>query len=289
MDRWQKDGVLAFREKPEFSLKDILDWYENYQSEFHAIEEALQRSASWLPGNTNVPIDPPTPRYDSFRVTTQCYVNLAKTHLLMGDADAALKDLTLLRRLIDAVDANQPPPLVEIMVRAKMVEMLAQTIQEAMNAKLWPASHHARLQELCSGITLVSDLSLAVRGAERAGMLQFIGTLQKKGKGRFFEGVGAGFLGVSDRWHERLIYRSVESVVPSGWIDQNMALYARLMQGYAEGFDAKRQRFNVSALQAAHAQMMKELPAYEMPQFADLKTSSMIDDVRNATIVNFRP
>jgi len=257
--RWHREKVLAFLPN-RMSLQEILDWFEQYRSDFDQLEEALQRPYSRLTPNRLRPDQSSIPGFVSFRTVAQSYASLCKVHLLLGDADAALKDLRILRRLADAVQANEPPTLVEAMIKVAMTGMLSQALEETMAERLWPDTHLGELQKLTGNVDMLGTLATALRG-ERAAILQKVDTVSQEGTARLiakFPRMNSRDEGPEVNLQEQL----AGWLVPKGWIDQNKARYARLMQGYIPGLGVGGQRVDLGKLDEAHTANVAALEGF---------------------------
>ncbi|MEQ2007932.1 MAG: protein kinase [Limisphaerales bacterium] len=225
--RWRETGVLALTGEVKLNWQGILNWYERQQGEFAQLGEALQRSQAQVQPDRLRPMENLIPNFTSFRIAAQTYACLCYTHLLLGDADAALKDLQMLRRATDAVQSCEPPSLVEAMIRVAFAGLLASVVEETLAENLWPDSHLQQLQRLCEGIDLADDFQRAFRGGVRAGGLRGVESRLKTDKARLLGDV----LGAKEEAKSLTLLLAL--LVPEGWIDQNKALFARLAGAYA--------------------------------------------------------
>ncbi len=225
------------------------------------MEEALQRPHSQLKLSLDarLPAAGPFPNTATFRAAAHNYANLCQVHLLMGDADAAFRDLWGLRRLADAVQANEPPSLFGAMTKTTIVGLYARVVQDTLAEGLWPATHLERVQKLNEGMDLLRDYTLSVRGGERAFGIGWVETSAKEDKGHFlmiqifYEWRGER-RSKAPQWAMRL-------AVPDGWIDQNLANYARLMQFMLAGMDVSNQRMDAPMVAASFRNFENELYA----------------------------
>jgi hypothetical protein len=251
LELWREAGVLQMEKNTRPTLQSILTWYTvNKRRNLAQLEEALQQPYSQLAPDRIRPWSSPVPNFVSFRSAAQALVSRSKVHLLMGNADAALKDMQTVRRLTDSVQANNPPTLMEAMIKVSFAGLLTSTLEETLADGLWPATHLERIQKVCEGVDLLSGYALAMRG-ERAGVLRIVETGFKEDKAKFilepfrpWDGKDHSFPG------QHLLLRLS---VPDGWFDQNKANLARVMQHACLGVDPVRQRVNTQALRNGSA------------------------------------
>ncbi len=235
------------------SLQGILDWYAGYGRDFAQLEEALQRPQSQLSGDPRKLPEIPRPNFVSFRLAAQVYANLCKVHLVAGDADAALKDLRIMRRLMDAVLAKDPPFLLEAMVRVAISELYAQTLEETLAAGLWAKSHLEPVQRLGTGMDVLSSVARSLR-EERAGVLQYVRGLAAEGG---WQDLSSDQGNTNRAWHiERTLQRLI---LPQGWIDQNCANFARMHQFQLEGLDLAKGLVDARAIEAGRIRFSEDL------------------------------
>jgi hypothetical protein len=227
-DEWLKNKRLAFSQQAP-SLEGILNYYNRSEAGFAQLEEALQRPNSRLPGNVRMPFDTPIPSYVACRTVVQSLVLRAKVHLLLGNPDAALRELRLVRRMMEVVLANEPPVLVGAMIRVAFAGLLSTTLEETLAEGLWPTTHLHDVQALCAQVDLISGVNHSLRGGERAGVLQSVEVILREDKSKFL--ISAWTTPEPSVPLHRII---LGKLIPDGWVDQNLALYAHLMQARLE-------------------------------------------------------
>ncbi len=223
------------RKKEPSSLQEILDTYSGQQVAFDSLEEALQRRHSRVDGSRKNLMSMPIPNFNSFRRAAEAYAHLCRLHLLMDQSSAALKDLRILRRIMETVLFNEPPYLGAMSWKGSFAIIYANTLEETLGAGLWSLSNLEQVQKLCEGIDLLGDLSRSLRFGERAGVLQWLDVLGKQFQFGNGPNDDAGIM----------------KLIPDGWIDQERAIYARLFQFHLEGLDAAKHRLDADAIEAA--------------------------------------
>lgn len=232
IQQWREGHVLQLA----VTLQGLLDFFQNSDGEVAQLEEAFQRPLSRLPHNRLHPLESPLPNFVFSRHVAQVFCSRCKVHLLADEPDAALQDLRMLRRTMDAVQSLDPPPLVEVMINVAIAGMFANTIEETMTAGLWPHTHLEKVQRLCEGIDLLGDVTLAWRGGERAAVLRQVDTSVKAGKGKGILSMFGKFQ-PAEAWGPpkvpmvgKMFTRFLDVAIPDGWVDQNKAHYAHTMQ-----------------------------------------------------------
>jgi tRNA A-37 threonylcarbamoyl transferase component Bud32 len=213
-------------------LEDVIDWYARYTDEFKQLEAALARPQFRVTGDPEHLMSMPIPNAYSFRTALTAYEHLCKTHLLLGNANSALKELRLMKRLADVSMFNDPTPLTVTMWKVKSSLRYAKTIEETLGAGLWPADTLESLQKICTGLNLVRDAAWSLR-SERAAFLLWT---RKTGRGLIFGSKAAPWFGFG---------------IPEGWVDQELAAYATRFQHTLEGLDGEAVRIDAATSEEA--------------------------------------
>jgi len=261
--QWQEQGVVAMADDIKLNWIGILGWYEEQSAEFAQLEEALHRPYSRLTPDRLKPVGGPMPNFVSFRHASQNYACRCYTHLLLGDADAALTDLRTLRRITDAVQASEAPSLVEAMIKVAIASFLPSIVEDALSEGLWPASHLERVQQACEGVDLLEGFALSFRAGERAAVLRQIETVLNESHGNFIAALDSlnttGWSGKPAPAYGRQISSLLSLAVPAGWVAQNKAHYARVMQVTLTGFEAGHQQVSASDIFAANVSYLQAM------------------------------
>lgn len=101
----------------EVSASNYLAWCETFAPEFSRIREALKRPAARLNGDYTKPFQAPLPNFVHYRTAAHVLAHQAKCHLLLGEPEQALNDLTLLHGLnLTLVKTDKTPALVTAMM-----------------------------------------------------------------------------------------------------------------------------------------------------------------------------
>ncbi len=258
------------------SLQGILDWYARYQDEFASLEDALQRPYSRVNANPPKFVGRPLPNGESFMRAARAYAHLCKVHLLLGQSERSVKDLLMIRRLMEASLFNEASPLAVTMSKVSLARLLASTLEDTLAANLWRKSSLAEVQKLFEGVDLLSDFSHALRAGERVG-----GLLRMQGFGK---GLSVSLSGAPPL---------VLAAIPDGWVDMDRAHVARLFQLGLEGLDPTRKRFDVHAIETAdkvlaasrksphgiHGMLSDRMipKSFLLDQFTTARTETLID------------
>ena len=83
----------------ETSASNYLAWSAAFDPDYEKIRDALKRPAARMDGDYTRPFDQPIQNFVNYRIASQVLAHRAKCHLLLGEPDQALADLTLLHGL----------------------------------------------------------------------------------------------------------------------------------------------------------------------------------------------
>lgn len=261
------------------TLTQVLGGFDPIDTPLQQFDEAVQRPFAEFPHETDLDVPNAWPGYLNQRDLAQSLASRAKIHALLGRRTDTLKDLHRLRALIDIANAGQPQTLVGAMMRTAITRLLADAVQELMEAKLLAPEDWGSVQRDLADIDLLGPLLSGMR-ADRAAALEWLDRhaddpafivskssqwslaatpVPTSANSTFTAQVLAQAQGAiqkitPDRNSGRRFYAGLS---PRGWVDQNKALLARLVQRQIEGIDPANRR--VDSLRRDHLQ--KELEA----------------------------
>ncbi len=217
--------------EPAYAAADYLAWSDPFQPEFDLLREALKRSQvgpATSAGDHQRPFAQPIPNFFGVRVTAQTLAQRAQCHLLLGQPEKALRELTLvndLRRLLSA----KPVSLVAAMIDVAIAGLYVETFTDGLRLQVWREPELVALQQQLGGIDLLPPGRAGFR-TERAAVCQ---TLQVITAGEFAEYFDPTLLGgpKPSCWK-----RATDPAflllkfAPRGWVLQNIAAVARAEQ-----------------------------------------------------------
>ncbi len=232
VQRWREQHVLDV----SLTLRGLSAFFERSGGAIAQLDEAFERPISRLPYDRLRPSESPSVSFAFGRHISLVMCSRCKVHLLMGEPDAALKDLQRMRFAFDAIQAHEPPLLVEAMTRVGLAGLLASTVEETMANGLWPQTHLEGVQKTCAGLDLSADVLRAWRGGERAWRLRELDSSEAYGrleKTRYLFGEYVS----TESWRpldktdaKEVFLHFLSFAVPDGWVDQNKAHFSRAMQ-----------------------------------------------------------
>ena len=227
------------------TVADFLAWNAALVPEFTLIRQALQRPYTRINGDYQNPdeMEIPIPNFVTIRAFVQRLGALAQCHLLQGEPEEALRDLTLLHdlcRILECRPSGKPMTLVAAMTHVAVAGLYTSVIADGLAWHAWREPQLVALQAQLQEINLLPDVRRAFeedaacmcRAFQTAASPQFV-----------------GWLGVR---------------VPKGLIYQNMVRIANISQTLVDSMDSSGQMVFPKKVDAAAA-IAKAVSAHPSP------------------------
>jgi len=228
---------------------EFLGWSASEHGKlFDMLEQAARRPKVFLDGDYTIPAYMPVPNFVRVRMVTHIRVTRAASRILLNDPDGALEEIRRindLRRIME----SEPPPLVSVMIDVAVVNAQFKIIEEGFAMGIWKEAHCRELGQLAAKIDVLPRIPESMRKGERASICHLMETTPLSQMHTIFNPAGNGSRA------DNLYF----TLMPRGWMDQNIALYAELMQSLIEVFDAKRPYFNPRAAQETSNTLMERI------------------------------
>jgi hypothetical protein len=248
---------VSFNAPPCVSAADYLKWTDSFAPDFDFIRETLKRPFAQMKGDYRNPPSIPIPNFVCQRIVAQSLADRAKCHLLVGQPEEALKDLTLVRglcRIMEGSPDKRPLTLVATMIDSAVTGLYADTIAEGMRLHAWREPELAALQEQLKEINLPPLLAQSFQ-FERAASCHTLENVKPDDFVKLFNtGTPKGFW---DKMKDPT-YMMME-FAPRGWVYQNMVKIAAMDGKYLEGFDVTNRRVSSAKIEKAVDNAMASL------------------------------
>jgi hypothetical protein len=222
-----KDKTVTITDKT--AAENFLAWSDQFQPDFELMRKALKRPYARMDGDYTKPYEIPIANFVNVRAVAQALAQRAKCDLLLGRADQALNELTLLddsRRLMERAPTGKPITLVDAMVNVAITGLYANTIADGLQKHAWQEPQLAALQKQLAEINLIPFVFDALQ-EESAGLCR---TAEIVWISKMFD------MRSYTKWTEKVrLWRWW--LWPRGWTYQNMVNVAVLGQKPLEGFD----------------------------------------------------
>lgn len=208
----------------EISASNYLAWCATLEPQFSQIRTALKRPAARIDGDYTDPFFEPVPAFANYRFVGQVLTHQAKCHLLLGEQDKALDDLTLLHELnLTLVKNGKPVVLVVAMMHAVLAGLYVDAVACGLDSHSWHDSQLADLQKQLGEINLLPVVAGSLR-CQRAWHCRILDTLSMS---EIIRGSAAPHSASDLGWW----------LMPNGWIAQNKAVLITLDEQVIGSFD----------------------------------------------------
>jgi hypothetical protein len=201
---------------------DFLAATESINADFDIIRAGLKRPFVRMDDDYEQLFEIPIPRFVTIRSTVQMLAKRAQCHMLVGEPEKALQEVTLMndmRRLLDA----RPMTLVSAMINVAVVGLYADTVADGLRLQVWRESDLAVLQQQFEKVSLLRPVSDSI-DSERVGVSHLFETLKPGKMTDIFGGVKSRFL----------------ILMPRGWMYQNMVFGGRWMDQFEDAIESNR-------------------------------------------------
>jgi hypothetical protein len=239
---------------------DYLKWSDSLAPEFNLIRESLKRPYAQMTGNYTDPINIPIPNFICQRIIAQTLTDRAKCHLLLGQPEAALDDLALVRglcRIMEGGPDGRPTTLVATMINSAVTALYDETIAEGMRLGAWREPQLAALQEQLKQINLPPLLAESFQW-ERASVCKTLeGVTAERLQNMFKGGPGGPAKPLWDKMKDPTYL--LLTVGPRGWVYQNMTRIALLDDQVLKGLDTKNRLVSSPLTEKATSNTLAEL------------------------------
>ena len=207
-----------------------------FEIDFDMIREALKRPYARMEGNYEQPVGMPTPDFVCIRSLAQILAQRAQCLLLLGQPERALAELTLvhdLSRLLEARPTAKPMTLVAAMINAAITGLYLDTVADGLRLQAWREQQLGELQKQIGDINLPQYVAQAFQ-SEEAGLCRTLESMEIKTFLSFRTPTTNFWQKI--RNPESLLF----SVIPRGWVYQNLAFASWHRQKVIGGFDPAR-------------------------------------------------
>jgi hypothetical protein len=220
---------------PGLTASEYLKATDPLESDFDLLRKALKRPYVRMDGDYEHPFAIPIPYFVRIRTVAQTLSQRAQSHLLLGDPEAAWKELSLVRDFCRLLEAR-PVTLVSAMINVAVTGLYAQVVAEGMRLHAWREPQLAAIQAQVGKINLLPELTAAWE-SEGAALCSTIENTPRSDLPKLFSFGSPG----KSLWEK---VKSPEYLgmrwMPAGWLYRNMAAIADLNDSFLPCIDAER-------------------------------------------------
>jgi hypothetical protein len=221
-------GVFQISIHPPLPAAEYLAWSDSFEKDFDLIREALKRTYAQFVCDYSQPALIDIPNFVTSRDVVQTLAQRAQCHLMLGQPDQALRDLTLIHdlcRIFQGAPTGKPMTLVSSMINVAVAGLYAETLADSFRFHAWNDSQLRALQQQCSEIHLAVPLAESMRD-EQVFSFHTIETYSRAELVKMFDQIGI-----------KPSLRRLLKYAPKGWLYQGMAIHGPLSGQFLDGFD----------------------------------------------------
>jgi hypothetical protein len=242
---------------------DYLAWTDRCQPEFERIRMALQRPGTRLLGICEQPDGVPERNFVTVRVVMQTLAQRAQSDLMLNETDAALRELTLIHDLRRVLTCK-PVTLVAGMVNVAVTGVYLEVVKDGLRMNAWQEPHLAVIERQLSEINLVPPVAEAFQ-RERLIVLQMLENGRLAELYRRSEAVILPPAQLNGLQKLKRASYGLLTLVPRGWVYQNMAAIGSLHQGFLDAANTTSGEIDLQRIEAA-SQRVQEVMKERRPE-----------------------
>jgi hypothetical protein len=138
------------------TASDFLAFCQSLAPDFDVIRKAMQRPRARIQGDYTAPYTVPMPNFVTERTFAQTLGARAQCHLLLGQPEEALRDLSLLHDACRPIlEENNPMTLVSAMINVAVRGLYADQIADGLRLHAWSEPQLAALEDQLKQINLL--------------------------------------------------------------------------------------------------------------------------------------
>lgn len=228
-----RSGSNSFRvwlNGPLYEAADYLAWSDALKANFDTVRKGLERPYARMDGDYQQPSAVPIPNFVRVRTVVQILAQRAQCYLVLGQPEAAWHELSLVHdlcRVLHGRSTGKQMTLVAAMIHVAVVGLYTGVVDDGLRLQAWQEPQLAAIQEQLKETDLLPGFVESLR-SDRAGVCRTFETTSPSrllGAGSYFSSSGPTLLEMIKE-PRVLLY----SLMPRGWIYQNMTTLAGLKQ-----------------------------------------------------------
>ena len=217
------------------TVAKFLKWNAKLEPDFALMRKALQQPYIRVNGDYKDALEIPTPNSVAVRHISQRLAAIAQCHLVQGNPEEALRDLSLMHDLCRILEVSRPMDSLSAMVDATLQARYAATFAEGLRQRAWREPQLAVLKEQLKQINLLLPLQQSVE-TERA---TYCYIMERQYPPLGVRHYVLHFFTLHS-WRDRLD-DVLETLNPRGWVNQNLVAGVNLYTKAIGALDTTRQ------------------------------------------------
>jgi hypothetical protein len=229
------NGSCNITTRTPLTVAEFLKLNEQLEPVFALTREALLRPYARIGGDYSNPSEISIPNFVMMRTISQRLSAMARCHLLLGQPEEALRDLTLIRDICRRMlEENKPMTLVSAMINVAISGLYAATIADGMQMHAWREPQLAALEGQLKQINLLAQVKPAIE-SEGFSACYHLTTLTP------FQYLKLIYIDYTDR-NKTNTWKVMENLIvwrfiPRGWSYQNASTTANLYTNIMASLD----------------------------------------------------
>jgi len=241
--------LVTVAPSPGVMASEYLAATDPLEADFDLLRQALTRPYSRMEGDYENLFAIPIPTFVLVRNVAQILTQRAQCHLLLGQPEAAWRDLSLVRdlcRLLGPKPDDKPVTLVSAMIEVAVTGLYLQGVKDGLRLQAWRDPQLTAIQEQLSQIKLLPLMSAAMDSE----MVAVCAIFEQSSSGEIANifSFGKPKPSLLDRLRDP--YYMFYKLAPRGWIQQNMASVALRNQEVMETIDLTNNRVMAARIDA---------------------------------------
>jgi hypothetical protein len=221
-----RDTFRVLLKAPVYGAADYLAWTDSLTPQLDLVRKALERPYARIDCDYQQPFGIAIPNFIALRDVSQTLAQRAQCHLLLGEPEAAWRELALIHDLCGLLAAKPPAKpitLVGAMINAAIMGLCIGVVEDGLRLQAWHEPQLLALERQLQETDLLTPVMKAFE-EERAATCRTLETTPRSELAKLL---------YSDRFWPRLGL----TCLPQGWFYQNMVVGTGLEQEWLESVD----------------------------------------------------
>jgi hypothetical protein len=251
--RLEPSGADSYRvlvaPSPGVIAAEYLAATDPFEADCEALRQALKRPYCRIEGDYEHLFAMPIPNFVLVRNLAQTLAQRAQCHLLLGQPEAAWRDVALVRemcRLLGPKPEDKPVTLVSAMIEVAVTGLYVQIVKDGLRLHAWREPQLTSIQAQLAQVQLLPRLSAAM-DSEMVAVCAIFERSSPEEIANLFS-FGEPKAGVIARLRNPTYV--FHTLAPRGWVLQNMATIALRNQEALETLDLTNNRISAHSVDA---------------------------------------
>jgi hypothetical protein len=271
--------------EPGVIASEVITATELLRPQLDLLRQALKRPCARIDGDYQQPFAIPVPNFVLVRTVAQTLAESAQAHLLLGESEAAWRELSTVRelcRLLEAPPAGKPMTLVSAMIDVAVTGLYTQIVAQGLQLHAWQEPQLAAIEQQLKDVNLPALLVGALDWERVAGCT----TLENSSPAQVAVLV-SGSPPLTNIWQK--LQHPHFDLLPRGWVLQNIRTLALGNDAFLNSIDLTNDVISPAAADAlVHQATTRRRSPYNFLAFVALPNAAKATQItaRNQTLAN---